>query len=94
MNNNESRSTVVVFTIIESINNVLELFGIAIMNTWRAYSPTRKKNKKRETGRAKAGGTQHTNMSSCATVEKKKRPRMEAVIQFAVIKVRITSWLL
>ena len=40
MNNNESRSTVVVFTIIESINNVLELFGIAIMNTWRAYLPT------------------------------------------------------
>ena len=71
MNNNESRSTVVVFTIIESINNVLELFGIAIMNTWRAYSPP-EKNKKRETGRAKAGGTQHTNMSSCATVEKKK----------------------
>ena len=56
MNNNESRSTVVVFTIIESINNVLELFGIAIMNTWRAYLPTRKKIKSGKLGGQKPVG--------------------------------------
>ena len=57
MNNNESRSTVVViFTIIESINNVLEQFGIAIMNTRRAYLPTRKKIKSGKLGGQKPLG--------------------------------------
>ena len=56
MNNNESRSTVVVFTIIESINNVLEQFGIAIMNTRRAYLPTRKKIKSGKLGGQKPVG--------------------------------------